>query len=77
MIISPRELLGTSVAQLRTLAAFLSEQLGESSEESKVATTETQACNEILCFLRVLIQRFRTPDPDVTGDRSIGCRDDC
>ena len=63
MIISPRELLDTSIAQLRTLAAFMSEQLAEGSDEPEVVTTETRACSEILCFLRALILRFETPDP--------------
>jgi len=59
MLITPQEVLDTSVAQLETLAAFLCEQLDESIDGSGRVTKETRACKEILGSLRVLILRVR------------------
>jgi hypothetical protein len=59
MLITPQEVLDTSVAQLETLAAFLCEQLDESIHDSRHVTEETRACKEILGSLRVLILSVR------------------
>jgi len=59
MLITPREMLDTSVAQLETLAAFLGEQLGEDGDGPGHGATEICACNEILGSLRALILRVR------------------
>ena len=59
MLITPQEVLDTSVAQLETLAAFLCEQLDESIADPRHVTEETRACKEILGSLRVLILRVR------------------
>jgi len=59
MLITPQEMLDTSVAQLETLAAFLCEQLDQSIEDPRHVTKETRACKEILGSLRVLIPRVR------------------
>jgi len=59
MMISTQELLDTSVAQLRTLSAFLDEQLYQRDGGSERATSETNACNEILQSLRGLIVRVQ------------------
>ena len=59
MLITPQEVLDTSVAQLETLAAFLREQLDESIDDPRLVTRETRACKEILGSLRVLILRVR------------------
>ena len=59
MLITPQEVLDTSVAQLETLAAFLCEQLDESIDDPRHSTRETRACKEILGSLRVLILRVR------------------
>jgi len=59
MLITPQEVLDTSVAQLETLAAFLCEQLDESIDDPRHVTNETRACREILGSLRVLILRVR------------------
>jgi hypothetical protein len=59
MLITPQEVLDTSVAQLETLAAFLCEQLDESMDDPKCVTRETRACKEILGSLRILILRVR------------------
>jgi len=58
----PQEVLDISVAQLETLTAFLHEQIGEGSDDSRHFTTETQACNEILGYLKALILRVRTKE---------------
>ena len=52
MTITPRELLDTSIGQLRTLVAFLSDQL--SCTES--AALETRACEEIARSLSLVIR---------------------
>lgn len=57
MTITPGELLDVSVAQLRTLAAFLGEQLSESGGRRNYAMTEARVCNEIHRSLQRLIAR--------------------
>jgi hypothetical protein len=57
MTITARELLDTSSAHLRTLAAFLAEQLDESVAGSEV-TLEVRACREVLRSLRALIPKI-------------------
>jgi hypothetical protein len=60
MIATPRELLDTSIAQLQMLAAFLGDQLGESTEESEsFASAEIRACHEILVSLGALILKVQ------------------
>jgi hypothetical protein len=54
LMITRRELLETSIAQLQTLAAFLSDQLSETATGS--AGSETRACEEILGAVSRLIQ---------------------
>jgi len=58
MVITPGELLDTSVAQLETLAAFLGDQLGDGGEHAEFATAEALACREILLSLRALIMKL-------------------
>ena len=57
-MITPRELLDTSIAQLRTLAAFLGEQLDESAggDTAQSSTLEVCACKDMLVSLTVLLQ---------------------
>ena len=57
MTITARELLNTSSAHLRTLAAFLAEQLDESVAGSDV-TLEVRACREVLRSLTALIPKI-------------------
>jgi hypothetical protein len=59
MLITPQEVLDTSIAQLETLAAFLREQLDESIDDPRHVTKETRVCKEILGSLSVLILRVR------------------
>lgn len=58
MTITPRELLDTSIGQLRTLAAFLSDQLNDSNDRTKAASLETRACRQIQRSLSVLISEL-------------------
>jgi hypothetical protein len=60
MTLTPRVLLDTSIAQLRTLAAFLAEEMGEYQEKSEpVASLEARACKEILLTISVLIPKLQ------------------
>jgi hypothetical protein len=59
MMISTQDLLDTSVGQLRTLTAFLDEQLYLRDGGWERATSATNACNEILQSLRGLIVRVQ------------------
>jgi hypothetical protein len=59
LMITRRELLETSIAQLQTLAAFLSDQLSETAAGS--AGSETRACEEILGAVSRLIQTHQSP----------------
>jgi hypothetical protein len=59
MTITPRELLDTSIAQLETLAAFLSDQLGETGGKPPMQSDalEVLACREVLFSLSFLIHK--------------------
>jgi hypothetical protein len=58
MTITPDELLETSIAQLRTLVAFLGEQLDGSADgdTAQSSTLEVRACKDMLDSLTVLLQ---------------------
>jgi hypothetical protein len=58
MMITPQELLDTSIAQLRTLAAFLDEQLDDGRDKGGYGAAESGACREMLRSLRVLIPKL-------------------
>jgi hypothetical protein len=67
--VTPQQLLETSVGQLRTLSAFLGEQLGEQGDGiTGPVTSETRACREILGSLRVLILRLQVAGVGHNGD---------
>ena len=55
MVITPLELLDTSIAQLQTLVAFLDEQL----DGTEFTTPETCACKEIARSLCILIRAWQ------------------
>jgi hypothetical protein len=57
MMITSRELLETSIAQLQTLACFLSDQLSESVDDP--AELEADACKQILRALGELIRNHQ------------------
>jgi hypothetical protein len=58
-MITTRELLDTSIAQLWTLVLFLREQLGESRDRAEPAAGETRACREIQRNLSGLVVRLQ------------------
>jgi hypothetical protein len=60
-MISAPELLNTSLAQIRTLERFLSEQLDERKERAPPATPETDACHELLARIQGLLARSAQP----------------
>ena len=73
-MIAPRELLDTSIAQVRTLTAFLHEQLGVRSGGSESETAESRACNEILADLTVLILRHEAAGPGLSSGLGLADR---
>ena len=78
MMITTRELLDTSVAQLRTLAAFVGDHLGECGDRSESGSLEVRACKEMLLSLRVLILKLQAARHVIPGvDRTIGRSADC
>jgi len=67
MTITPNELLDTSMAQLRTLAAFLREQLGDGADSLPSTAEQVRACREVLNSLGVLILRVQATREMSTG----------
>jgi hypothetical protein len=72
MMITPAELLDTSIGQLQTLAAFLGDQLDNSSDRPESATSEARACKEILLSLSVLIVKLQAARHTTPGAESTG-----
>ena len=66
MTITPDELLDTSTAQLRTLAAFLHEQLGHGADTLPSAAP-ARACKELLGSLSALILRLQATRETLAG----------
>jgi hypothetical protein len=58
-LITPRELLDTSIGQLRTLAAFLEDQLGDGGIAGVSRSPEFRACDEVRRSLNALIPKLR------------------
>ena len=75
MMISPAELLDTSVAQLQTLTAFLGEQLGDRNDRPDSATSEARACGEILLSLSGLILKLEAARHMAPGGEGIEWRE--
>jgi hypothetical protein len=59
MTLTPHDLLDVSIAQLNTLASFLTEEMGVARDRAEVATLELRACQEILLTLSVLIPKLQ------------------
>jgi len=60
MIVTPRELLDTSIAQLEILTAFLGDQLANRAVEARSSDTpEIRACRQILVSLGGLIVKVQ------------------
>ncbi len=68
MTLTPGVLLDTSIAQLRTLAAFLAEEMGELRDKSEPANLEARACKEILLTISVLIPKLQAARYVVADD---------
>ncbi len=68
MTLTPGVLLETSIAQLRTLAAFLAEEMGEYRVRSEAASLEARACKEILLTITVLIPKLQAARYVVADD---------
>lgn len=66
--LTPRVVLDTSIAQLRTLAAFLAEEMGEYRNQAEAANLEARACKEILLTISVLIPKLQAARHVVTDD---------
>jgi hypothetical protein len=71
MTLTPRVLLDTSIAQLRTLAAFLADEMGEYGQRSDAANLEARACKEILLTISVLIPKLQAARYVVTDDGAL------
>jgi hypothetical protein len=76
MMITPGELLDTSIAQLETLVAFLGDQLGDRNYWPEPATAEARACEEILLSLNVLIPKLEAARHMTPAGRSIAGEED-
>ena len=81
MTLTPRVLLDTSIAQLRILAAFLAEEMGEYGQPAPdVANFEARACKEILLTISVLIPKLQAARYVVAEDspafaRCVSCEE--
>ena len=59
LLVSPQELLDTSLAQLQNLTAFLHDHLPTDDQRVGSAAPETRACEEIMRSLEDLIAAAR------------------
>jgi hypothetical protein len=59
MTCAPRVLLDTSIANLRTLAAFFADELGNCGRTTPVPSPEVRACREALLTISVLIPKLQ------------------
>jgi hypothetical protein len=75
MTITTNELLDTSIAQLRTLAAFLREQLGPGADRMPSGAAQVRACKELLSSLSALILRLQAAR-ETAADAGEPYRDD-
>jgi hypothetical protein len=80
MSLTPGLLLDTSIAQLRTLAAFLAEEMGDYRARPEPASLEARACKEILLTISVLIPKLQAAryvvvdeDAVVGNGRCVSC----
>ena len=81
MTTEPCVLLETSIAQLRTLAAFFADELGNSAGRAEVPTPEARACKEALLTISVLIPklqaaRYIVSDGGMAAARCSSCNDE-
>ena len=75
---APKVLLDTSIANLRRLAAFFADELGNCGQASPVPSPETRACQEALLTISVLIPklqaaRYVVADDSAAAGRCVSC----
>jgi hypothetical protein len=80
MTLAPRVLLDTSIANLRTLAAFFADEFGNCGQASAVPSPEARACQEALLTISVLIPklqaaRYVVADAALPASRCPSCED--
>jgi hypothetical protein len=76
MTCAPQALLDTSIANLRTLAAFFADELGNCGRATPVPSPEARACREVLLTISVLIPKLQAARY-VVADAALprgGCR---
>jgi hypothetical protein len=81
MTSAPRVLLDTSIANLRTLAAYFADELGNCGLRREIQTPEARACREALLTISVLIPklqaaRYVVADAAGPAPRCAACEDD-
>jgi hypothetical protein len=81
MTAAPRVLLDTSIANLRTLAAFFAGELVNCGQSHRVPSPEARACQEALLTIAVLIPklqaaRYVVADAALPPRRCASCEDD-
>jgi hypothetical protein len=77
---APSVLLDTSIANLRTLAAFFADELSNCGRSSPVPSPEARACQEALLTISVLIPklqaaRYVVADGALAAPRCANCDD--
>ena len=77
MSLAPGLLLDTSIAQLRTLAAFLAEEMADFRERPEPTSLEARACKEILLTISVLIPKLQAARYVVVDDAAVGGNGPC
>jgi hypothetical protein len=81
MTSAPRVLLDISIANLRTLAAFFADELGNRGQNRQVPSPESRACREALLTIGVLIPklqaaRYVVADAALPPPRCASCEDE-
>jgi hypothetical protein len=78
---APRVLLDTSIANLRTLAAFFADELVNCGQNRKIPSPQARTCREALLTISVLIPklqaaRYVVADAALPPARCASCEDD-
>ena len=78
MTLTPHDVLDISIGQLKTLAAFLAEEMGVARERAGAVTPEARACKEVLLTISVLIPKLHAarsviPREAIPSNRSGPC----
>jgi hypothetical protein len=78
---APTVLLATSIANLRTLAAFFADELDNCGQASAVPSPEARACEDALLRISVLLPKLQAArsvvaEAALTAPRCTSCDDD-